>query len=90
METRYGSNGRLELGDSPMILVGNRKVVWQGSAGDRRPYANQVRFGAQNPVRGSDRAAWGVNNLQHLSGSALRAESPTAPEPSEHPQLGVR
>ncbi len=25
METRNGSNGRLELGDSPMILVGNRK-----------------------------------------------------------------
>jgi hypothetical protein len=30
METRNGSNGRLELGDSPMILVGNRKVVWEG------------------------------------------------------------
>jgi PiT family inorganic phosphate transporter len=30
METRNGSNGRLELGDSPMILVGNRKVVWSG------------------------------------------------------------
>jgi hypothetical protein len=23
-----------------MILVGNRKVVWQGSAGDRRPHAD--------------------------------------------------
>ena len=22
-----------------------RTVVWQGSAGDRRPYADQIRFG---------------------------------------------
>jgi hypothetical protein len=27
-----------------MILVGNRKVVWQGSAGDRRPYADQTAY----------------------------------------------
>jgi hypothetical protein len=26
-------------------FVGNRKVVWQGSAGDRRPYADQKVIG---------------------------------------------